>query len=120
MSISQTNGYHLALELSPARVGAIITRFLIEPLPFTIVESTTATANIIAGRPDQVTIQSGNAITVRAFRTVTITGMPVRPITVQVTIQAIISVSPAGAIIVTYPSAPAVAPEGAANVALLE
>ncbi len=104
MSISQTHGYHLVVELSNNRLAGIIDDFIPNPLSFNIATGIDATASKIPGRPSTVTIVSGNTFSVSAVRRIQILTFQFN---IRVSLQAHLNVN-GGQISLNYPSAPVI------------
>lgn len=116
MAISQTNGYHLVFELSNNRLAGIIDDFIPNPITFSLTGGVSATASQIAGRPSAVTIGTGNNVTIQAVRSVQIS---IFTLNVRISLQAQLSVS-GGQISISYPSAPVITPDTAADQTTLQ
>ncbi len=111
MAISQTNGYHVVLELSAARIAPIINSFIPDPFDVSVSGVNISTSSI-AGRPMQVQIQAGNQFVITAVRRVRVLSFN---FIIRRNLTAVVNVNPSGSFILSFPTPASITGDTAAN-----
>ena len=116
MAISQTNGYHVVLELSAARIAPIINSFIPDPFDVSVSGVNISTSSI-AGRPMQVQIQAGNHFVITAVRRVSVLSFN---FVIRIGLTAVVNVNPSGSFILSFPTPATITGDTAADNAIID